>query len=64
MPADSRRKPVVGVFRASPEEAAVIRRRVSPLVRQDRAIIDLMGDAYIQGLSDAVNMPKEPGNAR
>ena len=57
-------KPRVGVFRASPEEAAVIRRRVSPLVRQDRSIIDLMGDAYIQGLSDVVNMPKDSDNAR
>lgn len=57
-------KPRVEAVNVSPEQAAVIHRRVSPLVRQDRAIIDLMGDAYIQGLSDAVNMPKENDNAR
>lgn len=43
-----------------PEVTAFIYRRLGPLVRQDRAIIDLMGDAYVQGLSDAVNhLPQE-----
>lgn len=42
----------------TPEQAAFIHRRVGVLVRQDRAIIDLMGDAYVQGLSDAVNLPQ------
>ena len=43
----------------SAEQAAVIHRRVRGLLRPDRALIDLMGDAYVQGLSDAANLPQE-----
>lgn len=45
----SEREPV----NVSPAQAAFIVRRVLPLVQRDRAPIDLAGDAYIQGLSDA-----------
>lgn len=41
------------------EQAAFIRRRVRPLFQPDRGIIDLIADGYIQGLSDAVNMPRK-----
>lgn len=43
-----------------PEQVDFIRRRVAVLLQPDRSIIDLICDGYVQGMSDAVNLPKAP----
>lgn len=43
----------------SREEGDFIRRRVAVLFQPDRSIIDLIADGYVQGMSDAVNLPKD-----
>lgn len=56
------------------EQMDFVRNRVRPLVAQhlDRALLDLLADAYCQGLTDAVNAtaltgedaPQPPNNER
>lgn len=42
----------------SREQGDFIRRRVSILLQPDRAIIDLIADGYVQGMSDALELQK------
>jgi hypothetical protein len=41
------------------EQGHFIRRRVSVLLQPDRAIIDLIADGYVQGMSDALALQQK-----